>query len=362
MDEAIMLENSRSQVGTGVIDCDVHNTVPSIKALYPYLPDRWRDYVVEHNIKSLEPNYYPRGASLSVRPGAQPPSGQPPGSDLNLLRSQVLDPWNVQYAVLNCLYGIQLIHNEDLAVAMARAVNDWQVAEWLDKEPRLRASIVVPSQNPQEAAEEIHRLGQHPGFVQVLLMVRSEKPYGKRHYWPIYEAAEQYGLTIGIHAGGVTGYPIMPVGWPSHYIEDYVSQSQAFQSQIVSLVSEGVFKKYPRLRVVMMESGFTWMPSLMWRFDKNWKGLRREVPWVDRLPSEVIRDHIRLTVQPLDEAPEPEHLLETIQQFDSEDMLLFSTDYPHWHFDKREKALPSGLPANLEKKILTENARSVYRF
>ena len=84
---------------------------------------------------------------------------------------------------------------------MSRAVNDWQIAEWLDKEPRLRASIVVPTQNAEMAAEEIDRLGDHPGFVQVLLLVRPEMPLGQRHYWPIYEAAERHGLPIGIHAG-----------------------------------------------------------------------------------------------------------------------------------------------------------------
>ncbi|MBP1934253.1 amidohydrolase family protein [Ammoniphilus resinae] len=347
---------------TGVIDCDVHHAVPSMAALYPYLSERWRDYVKEHNIKSLEPNYYPRGNPLSARPGSEPSPGALPGSDLGLLQRQVLEPWSVQYAILHCLYGVQMIHNEDLAAQLAQAVNDWQVAEWLEKDSRLRASIVVPSQNPLRAAEEIHRVGKHPGFVQVLLLVRSEKPYGKRYYWPIYEAAEQYGLTVGIHAGGVTGYPIMPVGWPSHYIEDYVSHAQAFQSQLISLVSEGVFVKFPRLRVVMMESGFTWVPSLMWRFDKNWKGLRREIPWVDRLPSEVMRDHIRFTLQPLDEPPKPEILLKVIEQMGSDEMLLFSSDYPHWHYDEREEALPAGLPVDLERKILFENARAVYRF
>lgn len=342
-----------------VIDCDVHHSVPSIEALYPYLSDRWCDYLMEHNIKSLEPNYYPKGSPLSARPDLIANPEQPP---IDILRKQVLDLDDVHYAVLNCLYGVQMIHNEDLALAMARAVNDWTIAEYLEKEPRFRASIVIASQNPVRAAEEIHRLGRHSGFVQVLLLVRSEKPYGKRYYWPIYEAAEQYGLPIGIHAGGVTGYPIMPVGWPSHYIEDYVSEAQAFQSQVVSLISEGVFVKYPKLRVVLMEGGFTWMPSLMWRFDKNWKGLRREIPWVRRFPSEMIREHIRLTVQPLDEPEQPEHLLQVIQQLDSEDMLLFSSDYPHWHFDKREDALPVTLPDRLERKILFENACSLYRF
>jgi uncharacterized protein len=349
------------QAAAGIIDCDVHNNVPSIEAIYPHLPDRWRDYLIEHGVSSIEPNYYPRGAPLSARPGSRPPSGAPPGSDLGLLREQLLDPWEVQCAILNCLYGVQMLYNDDWAAAMARAVNNWQIAEWLEKDPRLRASIVVPAQSPELAAEEIDRLGRHPGFVQVLLLVRAKMPYGRRYYWPIYQEAERYGLPVGIHAGGATGDPITPVGWPSYYIEDYVSLAQAFQSQVISLVSEGVFARFPHLRVVLIEGGFTWLPSLMWRLDKNWKGVRREVPWVDRLPSEVIHEHIRLTIQPVDEPPTPEHLLQIIEQIGSEELLLFSTDYPHWHFDKREDALPTKLPSELERKILVENAQAVYQ-
>lgn len=345
----------------GVIDCDVHNNVPSMKALHPYLTDRWRDYVIESGVGSLEANYYPPGAPLSARPGSKATSGGPPGSDLDLLREQLLDPWDVQHAILNCIYGVQMVHNEDWALAMARATNDWQIAEWLEKDSRLRASIVVPTQNPEMAAQEIDRLGRLPGFVQVLLLAQSETPLGKRHHWPIYEAAERHGLAIGVHAGGATGNPIMPVGWPSYYLEDYISLAQAFQSQLVSLVAEGVFAKFPDLRVVLIEGGFTWLPSLMWRLDKNWKGLRREVPWVDRLPSEIVHEHVRLTIQPVDEPPDPEDLLRIIEQLGSEELLLFSTDYPHWHFDEREDALPVKLPADLERKILSENARAVYR-
>src|SRR6202040_2707747 len=98
-----------------------------------------------------------------------PADGKPAGSSLSLLQDQVLDSNGADYAVLNCLYAIDSLHNPDAAVALASAVNDWQIAQWLDQEPRLRASIVVPSQIPHLAAREIERVGDHPGFVQVLL-------------------------------------------------------------------------------------------------------------------------------------------------------------------------------------------------
>lgn len=353
---------TENSIGGSVIDCDVHNSVPSVEALHSYLSDQWRDYVVERGIQSLEPNYYPKGAAISARPDSRLDSGDPPGSDLAVMRRQVLEERDAQYAVLNCLYGVQLTHNEDWAAAMARAVNDWQIAEWLDKEPRLRASIVVPYENPELAAEEIERLSDHPGFVQVLILVRTDMLLGRRHYWPIYEAAERHGLPVGIHAFGRLSNPNTPVGWASYYLEDYVSQAQAFQAQLVSLVSEGVFSKFPELRVVLIESGFTWLPSLMWRFDKDWKGLRKDAPWVDRLPSEIIREHVRLTTQPVDAPSNSEQLLQIIEEIGSEELLLFSTDYPHWHFDELKGALPVELPRELEKKILRENAQNFYQF
>jgi predicted TIM-barrel fold metal-dependent hydrolase len=113
--------------------------------------------------------------------------------------------------------------------------------------------------------------------------------------------------------------------------------------------------------VALIEGGFTWMPSFMWRFDKEWKGLRREIPWNQQLPSEYIRQHIRLTTQPLDEPPTAEQMLQIIDQLGSDEMLMFATDYPHWQFDSPEEALPAYLPESLTRKILAENARAFYK-
>ena len=115
------------------------------------------------------------------------------------------------------------------------------------------------------------------------------------------------------------------------------------------------------LRVALIEGGCTWLPSLMWRLDKEWKGLRREIPWNTRLPSEYIREHIRLTIQPIDAPPDPTHFLQIIDQVGSDELLMFSTDYPHWHFDTPEDALPVQLPESLARKIMAENARSFYK-
>ena len=77
-----------------------------------------------------------------------------------------------------------------MAAALIAAVNDYIAKEWLDREPRLRASILLPLHNPELAVKEIERLAHDKRFVQVLMPVMGEMPLGRRIYWPIYEAAE----------------------------------------------------------------------------------------------------------------------------------------------------------------------------
>ena len=109
--------------------------------------------------------------------------------------------------------------------------------------------------------------------------------------------------------------------------------------------------------MVLIESGCTWLPALMWRFDKEWKGLRREVPWVRRPPSDYIREHVRLTIQPFDAPPDGDYIRRLVDRLGSEEMLLFASDYPHWHADPPVPVLPD----TLARKIMYDNARALYR-
>jgi predicted TIM-barrel fold metal-dependent hydrolase len=342
-----------------VIDCDMHNTLPSLKALFPYLADHWRDYIGESAFVGPDANDYPGGSRLTTAPGTKPENG-PAGSDPSLLRAQALDGRNVAYGILTCNYWVQSVHHEDLAAALAAAINDWQVEAWLTPEPRLRASLVVPSQNPELAAREIERMAGHPGFVQVILPVRSDMPYGKRHFDPLYTAAVRHGLAVGIHYGGAAGHPPTPAGWPVFFLEEYAGMSQLFQSQVMSLIVEGAFDRFPDLRVTLIEGGFAWAPSLMWRMDKEWKGLRHEIPWVKRPPSDYIREHIRFTTQPADLPDTEASLRQILEQMASDELLLFASDYPHWHGDDPPEAWINRLPAALADRILAENARAWY--
>ncbi|HET8996183.1 MAG TPA: amidohydrolase family protein [Acetobacteraceae bacterium] len=341
------------------IDCDVHPTVPNMAALLPYLEPVWRDTVVRRGIEDLTTISYPTVNPVASRADWRDPATNKAATNAALLGEQALAPFDTQLAICNCLYGAQALFSEDLGAAFARALNDWIAREWLDRDARLRASIIVPMQNAELAVDEIERCAADPRFVQVLLLVGSELPLGRRQNWPIYAAAQKHGLPVGIHAGSTYRHPVTAVGWPSYWTEDYVNQAPGFQSQLTSLIAEGVFTKFPDLTVVLMESGVTWLPAYLWRLTKFWKGLRSEIPWVADPPSSVVRDRVRLTLQPFDGPPDPASVMRVMEHIGSDETLLFSTDYPHWQFDALA-AIPEGLDAGLAQKIMAENPLRTY--
>jgi uncharacterized protein len=344
----------------GAIDCDIHPAVPNTRALLPYLDDYWREHVLRRGLEreNLEPSSYPANAPINGRPDWRLPSG-PPGSSLQAMQTHLLNRFRPSRAICNVIHGAQVFFSEDLSAAFCRAINNWISAELLDRDDRLRASIVVPPHSADLAAEEIERLAPDHRFVQVLLLSMTELPLGRRQNWPIYKAAEKHGLPVGIHAGSSFRHPPSALGWPSYYLEDYVSHSQGFAAALNSLVTEGVFVKFPGLKVVLIESGVTWLPASLWRLDKTWRGVRAETPWLEQLPTETVRNHVRLTLQPFDAPPTEAQLRTFLEQLGSDRMLLFSSDYPHWHFDGDE-ALPAGLPAELLRKICVENPLETY--
>jgi predicted TIM-barrel fold metal-dependent hydrolase len=310
---------------TDVIDCDVHCAPESYDALFPYLSDYWRQYITEAGIRLTGlAHAYPRGIGSSA-----------PSSHAALAEHVP------EVAILNCLTGFETHRNAYFAAAVASAINDWLREEFLERDTRLRASLVVSTVSADDAVSEIERVGEDPRFVQVLLPVRSDVPWGHKNNHAMFAAARDAGLQVGLHAWGRAGKAPTPSGFTTTYLEDYLGNQPIAQAQVLSFVSEGVFERFSDLSVVVMECGFAWVAPLLWRFDKDWKGVWREVPWVKRRPSEYVHEHVRFTTAPTHLPADPVAIDQLLEMMDGSGMLVYASDYPHEHGD--------GLPGLLDR-------------
>lgn len=341
------------------VDVDVHVSWKNEAVIAERLPVSWRSRWLNgaghtHAGVRIQPKYYDPDDRIS-----EPvPASRNPAE----LRTHWLEPRALAAAILSVYDapGLSTFGDVDYPILLARAINDWLAEEWLEVNPKFFGTIVVATQDPAAAAVEIRRAARHPRMVQVMLPTGARLPYGHRHYLPIYEAAVECGLAIAIHSGteGVgTSGPPTPCGWPTTLAELRVTRSTLFLSHLTSLITEGVFVRYPDLRVVGLETGIAWLAPYLWRFDKNYKGLRSECPWLKELPSAYVRRFFRFGTQGV-ESGEPDEFWRLLRSVGADGLLMFSSNYPrrNWEAPAASFGLSSGAP---EKRAAIRNGNAI---
>lgn len=363
---SVTLERAAAQaaVGAGIVDSDIHPAPARGGAsLKPYMPQQWRDHMDQygdpHNGPYASVYGYPRYMPGTARRDAWPSNGGRPGSDLELMRSQHLDRNNVALGILEPLGFGTTARNLEYGTVMCAAINEWQIDEFVDKEPRLRGSIVVPQEDSAASVAEIRRRGPDRRYAQIELPSLTLEPLGRRRYWPIYEAAASFGLPIGIHVGGPTGARTAG-GWPSYYNEEHLSLVATMQTHLTSLVLEGVCEHFPDLKFIMIEGGVAWAISLRRRLDRLWRIMGNETPHVRRPPSEYIAEHFFFSTQPVEEPDKSADLTDIFEQV-GWTRILYASDYPHWDYDDPKYAFRGAIPDAEANRVMRENALSVYR-
>jgi uncharacterized protein len=341
-----------------IIDCDFHHVWRSIDDLLEHMPEPYRTEIARYGLRNLSSGIrYEEGG---LRWDAVPPQGGTPGSDPEYARTHHLDRYDIRFALLTGQTGPTAgIPDPDYAAAVCRATNDWTLARWIPVDSRYKMGIHVPLQDPQQAAREIERLGEHPAVVAVCLAGTAGRiPPGQRFFWPIFEAAERHNLAIHFHPSTtsvIANGASTAAGMASTYLESHASLPQFYQAYLISLIFEGVFEKFPRLRVMFIEGGISWLVHVLWRMDKEFKALRQQAPYLKRLPSAYVFNHVRLGTQPIEEPDRPEYLLQIMEMIRAEKTLVWASDYPHFDFDE-PKALPRGLSEETRRRILHDNA------
>jgi predicted TIM-barrel fold metal-dependent hydrolase len=355
----------------GIIDTDIHtNALPTDPAVLEHLPTRWVEYLQMLGLRrAVGGSERPLQRQFAHRTDSVPDSTGVPGTDPDFARLQLLDEYGLCAGIINdnaafFAPGIGA-HPLELDIALARAYNEYRRATWLASDPRWYTSVSIPFEAPEAAAREIRRCKEETGadgarFVQALMPPNTQRPAGNQFYWPILEACEHYGIPIAFHVPGST--KATACGDPNFYFEEHSNFALLNFPLVSSLLFEGVFDRFPRLKVGLIELGWSWAAPLAWRADRVYGQLRDEVSHLTRRPSEYFTEHFYFSTQPLEE---PENLAwfeELFAMFENagfRDRLMYSSDYPHWDFDP-PTVLPSTLSELCRRRILGETASELY--
>jgi 2,3-dihydroxybenzoate decarboxylase len=286
---------------------------------------------------------------MASRRDAWPPSGKPPGTDLDFVRTHHLDAYNVQLGLINPPTPSNSTLNPDIANAIARAMNEFQVECWVKPEPRLRASIVVNYEDPVAAAAEIERAMGPLGLNGIMINSHTGGRYlDEPEFAPLLEAAEANRAPIYLHPRA----PSMLAAYRDHGMPGAIWGYQAEAGlHAMRLILSGTLDRHPGLTIVLGHLG-EGIPYWLRRIDNRHAFAARTVgaatpmPDLSLTPSEYFRRNFVITTSGIDD---PDVLGLALRAV-GEDRIMFAIDAPYED--------PAAAVAFLRDAPLTEDQRT----
>jgi predicted TIM-barrel fold metal-dependent hydrolase len=238
-------------------------------------------------------------------------------------------------------------YDPDWSIALCRAFNQWVADEFVAKgEGRVHCVGVLPPQDPEEAAKElahVHALGL------VAAMIPADGPHllGSARFDAVWRAAEAHNVPIAVHAAGthLSGHGAFPKFIQTHTFNHPAS----VLAQFTSMMFEGVFTRFPELRVAFLEVGATWVPWYVDRMDEEFE-MRgaAEAPALTAKPSEIVRPGGNVFFG----LESDERLLGATLELIG-DTAMYASDWPHW-----DNEYPGSLHRIFERTDLTDEMRA----
>jgi predicted TIM-barrel fold metal-dependent hydrolase len=362
-----------------VIDADGHCSEPTDE-LTKWLPQEWvarAPVSVKDGLGRTKTLIEGRTTSKSAEalgPGVSAPFGlkartaSRPGMKDPIARLADMDAEGIDVAVIfgtPIALSVNGLRDVKLAAALAHGVNRWLVEEYLVPDPkRLKGVGLIPCQDPPAAVQELEFLAQQPGIVSAMLPTNVYGiNMGDRRFDPIYAAAQELNMPLAVHpqTGHDGQYGVWGVmGAGSERMEKYAyvhMTAFAFEPMIalMHMIGEGVFDRYPRLKVAYVEGACGWVPFWAERMDEHFEKLGPQWPLLQRKPSEIIASgQVSFTCEP-EETILP-YVLDTI----GESQVMYASDYHHWDCEFPESvhnlvSIP-GLTEERQRIVLGRNA------
>jgi predicted TIM-barrel fold metal-dependent hydrolase len=276
------------------------------------------------------------------------------------LSRKAMDCMALDYQVFfpSALLFLGMHPQREIEAELATAYNRWIVEHVLPHEPRMKAMLYLPFNTPEAAEATVQRFLGAPGVVGFLVTSTRYQPVHANEYMRLYAMLEEAGMPIGFHAHH---------NWHNEYTRHLnrflsmhaISFVLSNMVHLTNWVINGLPVRFPKLKVLWIESGLAWLPFLMQRLDHEYLMRVSEAPLLKRLPSEYIAE-MYYTMQPM-EATNLKLLEGTFEAIRADTQLLYASDWPHWDFDVPAKVfdLPF-LDERAKRNILGLNASRVF--
>lgn len=353
------------------IDQDIEHTVVDVDAHYSGTFEDLADYINDGPWKdrfksavqapfgthSFWPKISGRSRTSTRRPrkGSQPTDGDIPSIMDNLQIDKII------FLGDNVITFDQLEADDERPVVYANAYVDYVLDRVVNPAQGIYATVPVPYQEPDKAAELVDRVADEPGIAGLCFITSMPKvPAGNRRYDVIYEAAQHADLPILMHGGTPGPDNFYLPGYEYHSETHTLGFLWANTSQIVSIVAQGVPEKFPDLDFVFQECGLFYVPMMMYRMDAEYLKKPDEAsPLLEKLPSEYMKEFYYST-QPLEHVPNKKYFKHIIEMIGGAERIMYASDYPHGDYDV-PTAITSLPLSNEEKRaILGTNAEEVF--
>ncbi|MGW4335739.1 amidohydrolase family protein [Rhodococcus koreensis] len=299
---------------------------------------------------------------------AIPESGGIAGSDIRLTAAQHLDGNGISRAVVchDVSRSIAALPDPRLCAEAVRVCNEWMLDEVLTLDERLSGTLLLPMHSPSAAVAEIRWAADDDRWAAVSMSANGlGHPFGHPIYHPIYEAAVEAGFPIVIDTAADAAMDVLtnPTGTrASTFTDIHVLQHQPISTHFVSLVGQGVFERWPDLRVFLVGAGVAWITPLLWRFDADFKAFRRDAPGLSLLPSEYFARNVRVGTYSLDRFDDPKKLRRYLEVTELlADTLCYASGYPSWDRDTPAE-VERVLPPPWLSKVMNDNATELFRW
>jgi predicted TIM-barrel fold metal-dependent hydrolase len=295
----------------------------------------------------------------NTRQNEKTPAG-PPHRDVHLTK-RWMDALGVDIVCLFPTPMLQLgLHPQiDVEVQLARAYNRWLCERILAGEKRFKSMLYLPFNDPDASYKMVKDFGDKPGVVGFMVTAARYKPVFDNAFMKTYALLEEMGKPLSFHAA--YNWSDQSMMMTNRFISVHALGFTFFNMiHLTNWIVNGLPERFPKLKVLWIESGLAWVPFLMQRLDNEYMMRSSECPSLKKKPSDYMRD-MYFSTQPMEMVENREALELTFKMMKADSQLLYSSDYPHWDMD-----LPSTiydlpfLSEQSKRNILGENARKLF--